>query len=143
MAKAKSIKQTNSFEQVEATVEKYAVEYAGLKQIDKENEKTEADLKSKMCEFLNEYGIASESGAVAHSFTNYTISLEPRKSASMNEKRAEKLLKEKKLYEMATKIVIDPKAIEELHSEGLLSDEDVAEIVEEKTTNAFYVRKRQ
>lgn len=75
-----------------------------------------------------------------HSFGKYIVEIQVRDRTSLDEFVAEDVLIRLGLWPNASKVVVDPDAVESLYLQGLISDTDLREMREAKYSTALIIR---
>lgn len=116
------------------------LEYLTLKEQDKTNKIREDEISTQAKELIKELGFEDEKKNVTLDTANVSFKIECRRSPILNIEKAEKVLKRRGIYDKATKIVLDPVKIEQLHLDGSLTDADLEVFMEEKEIFAFIAK---
>lgn len=75
-----------------------------------------------------------------HSFGKYTAEIQIRDRTSLDELAAEEILIRLGLWPNATKIVVDPDAVESLYLQGMISDNDLREMRKPQYSTALITK---
>jgi hypothetical protein len=119
------------------------IEQIELKKIDKHNEQREKELRALILPLVKELGEKTADGHIEFmsQYCNFTI--QNRKKVVIKEDTAISILTQKKLLDRATKKVVDADKLQDLYLEGAITKEDLAEMLEEKPSEALFVEKRK